>query len=198
MELRKSQTYVNLKKAFIAECCARTRYEFVEYGERFKGYEGLAKIVDELAYQEFNHARMLYTEIEKASNGVIDNEEVCVSLPFRQKWDMLENLKFSSEDEGDEAVFYEQASKTAEEEGFKDIAKLFSMIKTVELKHKKIFIYLYEKLKNGELYKSDTQKRWACPACGYEATGEEAFDVCPLCKAKMETVRINFPKELML
>ncbi len=198
MELRKSKTYVNLKKAFIAECSARTRYEFVEYGERFNGYEGLARIVDEIAYQEFNHARMLYTEIEKGASGTIDNEEVCVSLPFRQKWDMLENLKFSAEDEGDEAVFYEEASKTAREEGFEDIAKLFEMIKTVELKHKKIFIYLYEKLKNNELYKADSTKRWTCPACGYESTGEEAFDVCPLCKAKLETVRINFPKELML
>lgn len=198
MELRKSKTYENLKKAFIAECSARTRYEFVEYGERFKGYEGLAKIVDEIAYQEFNHARMLYTEIEKVADGTIDNEEVCVSLPFRQKWDMVENLRLSAEDEGDEAVFYEQASKTAQEEGFKDIANLFNMIRQVELKHKKIFNYLYEKLKDGELYKSDTTKRWTCPACGYEATGEEAFDVCPLCKAKLETVRINFPKELML
>lgn len=198
MELRNSKTYENLKKAFIAECSARTRYEFVEYGERFKGYEGLARVVDEIAYQEFNHARMLYTEIEKVADGTIDNEEVCVSLPFRQKWNMIENLKLSAEDEGDEAVFYEEASKTANEEGFKDIANLFSMIKQVELKHKKIFMYLYEKLKEGELYKSDTTKRWTCPACGYEATGEEAFDECPLCKAKLETVRINFPKELML
>ena len=177
MELRKSKTFENLKKAFIAECSARTRYEFVEYGERFKGYEGLAKIVDEIAYQEFNHARMLYTEIEKVAKGTIDNEEVCVSLPFRQQWN---------------------AAKTAKEEGFDDISNLFTMIKSVELKHKKIFMYLYEKLKNDELYKSDTPKRWACPACGYETTGEEAFDVCPLCKAKLETVRINFPKELML
>ncbi len=198
MELRKSKTFENLKKAFIAECSARTRYEFVEYGERFKGYEGLAKIVDEIAYQEFNHARMLYTEIEKVAKGTIDNEEVCVSLPFRQQWNMIENLKLSAEDEGDEAVFYENAAKTAKEEGFDDISNLFTMIKSVELKHKKIFMYLYEKLKNDELYKSDTPKRWACPACGYETTGEEAFDVCPLCKAKLETVRINFPKELML
>jgi rubrerythrin len=141
---------------------------------------------------------MLYTEIEKVADGTIDNEEVCVSLPFRQKWNMIENLKLSAEDEGDEAIFYEEASKTANEEGFKDIANLFNMIKQVELKHKKIFMYLYKKLKEGELYKSDTTKRWTCPACGYEATGEEAFDECPLCKAKLETVRINFPKELML
>ncbi len=198
MELNKSKTFENLKKAFIAECSARTRYEFVEYGERYNGYEGLATIIDKIAYQEFNHARMLYTKIESVAKGTIENEEVCVSLPFRQKWDLVENLRLTAEDEGDEAVFYQDAAKTAREEGFTDIANLFEMIKEVELKHKKILLYLYEKLKNNELYKSDTVKRWACPSCGYEATGEEAFDECPLCKAKLETLRINLPKELML
>lgn len=198
MELIKSKTFENLKKAFIAECCARTRYEFVEYGERFNGYEGLAKIIDEIAYQEFNHARMLYTQIQNAVKGTIDNEEVCVSLPFRQKWDILENLKLTAEDEGDEAVFYGEAAKTAKEEGFTDISNLFSMIKEVELKHKKILLYLYDKFKNKELYKSETNKRWTCPSCGYEFTGDEVPDKCPLCQAKAETFRINFPKELML
>ena len=97
-------------------------------------------------YQEFNHARMLYTEIEKVAKGTIDNEEVCVSLPFRQQWNMVENLKLSAEDEGDEAIFYENAAKTAKEEGFDDISNLFTMIKSVELKHKKIFMYLYEEI----------------------------------------------------
>ena len=62
----------------------------------------------------------------------------------------------NDEDEADEVVFYGNASKTAEEEGFTDIAKLFSMIKNVEEKHSKIFKYMYEKLKNGELYKAES------------------------------------------
>ncbi len=198
MELIKSKTFENLKKAFISECAARTRYEFVEYGQRYNGNEGIAKIIDEIAYQEFNHARMLYTNIVNATKGTIDNEEICVSLPFREKWDLVNNLKFAAEDEGDEAVFYAEASKTAKEEGFPDIANLFSMIREVELKHKKILIYLHDKLEKGDLYEADSVKRWTCPSCGYETTGEEAMDKCPLCQAKMETFRINFPKELML
>ena len=75
MELIKSKTFENLKKAFIAECCARTRYEFVEYGQRYNGNEGIATIIDKIAYQEFNHARMLYTKIQSATKGTIDNEE---------------------------------------------------------------------------------------------------------------------------
>ena len=198
MELRNSKTFENLKKAFIAECSARTRYEFVEYGQRAKGYESLAKITDEIAYQEFNHARMLYTHIEKVTEKTINNEEVCVSLPFRQRWNMEENLRLSASDEGDEAVFYLEAQKTAEEEGFLDIANLFKMIRQVELKHQKIFNYLYEKLKDGTLFKSQTSKRWTCPACGYESMDKEAFEICPLCLAKMETLEIPLPRELML
>ena len=109
MQLKESKTYQYLKKAYIAECSARTRYEFVEYGQRMAGYESLARITDRIAYQEFNHARMLYTKIEEANKEIIDNEEIKVSLPFRQKWDMLENLKLTAQDEEDEVKFYQKA-----------------------------------------------------------------------------------------
>jgi hypothetical protein len=33
MELRNSKTFVNLARAYAGECQARTRYEFIEYGE---------------------------------------------------------------------------------------------------------------------------------------------------------------------
>ena len=39
MQLKESKTYENLKKAYISECSARTRYEFVEYGQRAAGLE---------------------------------------------------------------------------------------------------------------------------------------------------------------
>ena len=196
MQLKESRTYQNLKKAYVAECSARTRYEFVEYGQRMAGYESLARITDRIAYQEFNHARMLYTKIEDANKEIIDNEEIKVSLPFRQKWDMLENLKLIAQDEEDEAKFYQKAEKTAREEGFNDIAALFSMIRKVELKHKKIFNYLYEKLKEKSLFVSDKEKEWICPACGNSVKATAAPEKCPLCLAKREIFTITLPKEL--
>ncbi len=196
MELIQSKTYENLKKAYIAECSARTRYEFVEYGQRMAGYEGLAKITDKIAYQEFNHARMLYTYIEDASKGTIDNLEIKVSLPFRQKWDLIENLKLTAEDEDDEAKFYQKAEKTAIKEGFSEIAALFNMIRKVEIKHKKIFNYLYEKMKNKKLFNSDKEKEWICPSCGHSIKATTAPEKCPLCMAKRETFLISLPKEL--
>lgn len=197
MELIKSKTYQNLKKAYIAECSARTRYEFVEYGQRMAGYEGLARITDKIAYQEFNHARMLYTHIESASKGIIDNEEIKVTLPFRQKWDMVENLKLTAMDEEDEAKFYLKASKTAKDEGFSEISALFDMIRVVELKHKKAFNYLYEKMRDKKLFNSDKETDWICSSCGHSIKATTCPEKCPLCFAKRETFIVNIPKNIL-
>ena len=198
MELIKSKTFENLKKAFIAECSARTRYEFVEYGQRYNGNEAIATIIDKIAYQEFNHARMLYTKIQSATKGTIDSEESVVTLPYRQKWDLLDNLLFTAEDEENEAVFYKKAAKTAKEEGFDDIAELFELIRKVELKHKKVLLYLHDKLKDQQVYKSNTSKTWVCPSCGNEMKGEKAPETCTLCHAKMTTFEINLPQNVVI
>ena len=198
MELKQSKTYEYLKRAFIAECAARTRYEFVEYGQRMAGYEGLATITDKIAYQEFNHARMLYTHIEDSDKKIIENEQIKVDLPFRQKWDLVENLKLTAQDEEEEAKFYQKAYKTATEEGFPEIASLFEMIRKVEIKHKKVFNYLYEKMKDKKLFNSDREKEWCCPSCGHTVKSEVAPEKCPLCMAKRETFSITLPKDLAL
>ena len=90
----------------------------------------------------------------------------------------------------------QKAEKTAREEGFNEIAGLFSMIRKVELKHKKIFNYLYEKLKDKKLFVSDKEKEWICPACGNSVKATVAPEKCPLCLAKREIFTITLPKEL--
>ena len=197
MNFLKTKTYENLKKAFVSECSARTRYEFVEYGQRMQGLEGLATITDKIAYQEFNHARMLYTMLcQKVKDNPMNNVDICFDIPFRQRWDILDNLQFTAKDEEEEAKFYQNASKVALEEGFKDVSELFENIRQVEIKHKKIFEFLYNGYKNGTLYKSDTKKSYVCPSCGYEMVGTEPEKVCPLCQAKMETFTVLLPKNL--
>lgn len=198
MELKSSKTFEYLKKAYIAECSARTRYEFVEYGQRFNGYESLARITDKIAYQEFNHARMLYTHIQSVSKQTIDNEKISTTLPFRQKWDMAENLILTAQDEEDEAKFYMRAYKMAKEEGFSEIAALFEMIRKVEIKHKKVLTYLYEKVKAKKLFNSDKEKEWICPSCGHTVKSTTAPEKCPLCLAKRETFEITLPPYLQL
>ncbi len=193
MKLVESKTFKNLARAFAAECQARTRYEFVEYGFRYNGYKAIASLIDKIAYQEFNHARMLYTKIQEADPKEVENIEICSGFPFKEKWELEENLKLLAEDEADEAKAYTEFIAVAEEEGFDDIAKLFKQIKTVELRHKEIFMEIYNQFKKKKLYKKSEKTVWVCPDCGYVGEGKEAWDKCPLCEAEQGVCYLNLP-----
>ena len=198
MKLKNSKTYINLATAFVAECSARTRYEFVEYGARYNGQNAIADIIDKIAYQEFNHARMLYTKLQSADSEQIDNINITTSLPFKEKWDLVKNIKLLAEDEKNEAKAYDKFIKTAEDEGFKDCATLFAQIKNVELRHEKIFNFIYKEISKGSLYKKQGNNIWVCSSCGHVIEGKEAPEECPLCKAKQGYYEITLPKNLTL
>jgi rubrerythrin len=190
MKLKDSETFKNLARAYSAECQARTRYEFIEYGARMNNYKNIADIIDEIAYQEFNHARMFYTFIQQGELKSVDNININAGFPFKEKWDLMENLKLASLDEEEDAKNYEQFAKIAREEGFDDIAILFETVIKVELYHKEIFAELYNQMKNETLYKKDHEVIWVCADCGYMAKGKEAWDECPLCKAKQGSIKL--------
>lgn len=196
MKLIESQTYQNLARAYASECSARTRYEFIEYGFRYNGYEAIATLIDKIAYQEFNHARVLYTLIQDAELKQIDNIDICAGLPFKEKWEMLDNLRLLAEDEEDEAKAYLEFSNTALEEGFKEIAMKFEMIREVELRHAKVFRELYNQMKDKTLYKKAKEVAWICPNCGYVSFDNEAWETCPLCEAKQGVCDLVLPDDL--
>ena len=196
MELAKSKTFNNLARAFAGECQARVRYEFIEYGARNAGYTALAEMIDKVVYNEFNHARMFYTFLQKASTKNIDNIEICAGYPFKEKWDLLDNLRLAAEDERLEAeAIYPEFAKTARQEGFNDIAKLFEDVIQVENCHKMLFTQLYEQMKNGTMYRRDEPVKWKCSSCGYEATAKQAWGKCPLCDAEQGAVMLKIEDE---
>ncbi len=191
MELIKSKTFSNLARAFAGECQARVRYEFLEYGARNEGYTALAERIDKVVYNEFNHARMFYTCIQQVKTKV-NNIEICGGFPFKERWNLIENLSLAAEDERIEAEeIYPEFADTARKEGFSDIAGLFDNIIQVETCHKKLFTELYDQMKNGTLYARKEPIKWKCSSCGYEATGTKAWEECPLCHAKQGAVMLN-------
>lgn len=196
MKLKDSKTYKNLARAYMGECAARTRYEFCEYGFRYNGYEAIATLIDKIAYQEFNHARVLYTHLQDAELQQIDNIDIAAGYPFKEKWDMLSNLKLLKEDELDEAKAYFEFEQVALEEGFADIAKTFKMIHDVEERHAKVFEELYKQMKDKTLYKKAKEVAWVCPNCGYVSFNKEAWETCPLCQAKQGVCDIQLPENL--
>ena len=198
MKLKGTQTEINLARAYASECQARTRYEFIEYGARFNGYKNIADVIDEIAFQEFNHSRMFYTFLQNGNkNETINNIDVVAGFPFREKWDLTENLKFAAEDEEKDAQAYVEFAKIAREEGFEEIAELFEMTKTVEDYHKQIFEELYEQMRDGTLYVKEKPVAWVCADCGYTAVSTEAWDECPLCKAKRESVKLILKSKML-
>lgn len=196
MKLKDSKTFVNLARAYMAECSARTRYEFCEYGFRYNGYEAIATLIDKIAYQEFNHARALYTKLQDGEMKLIDNIDVCAGFPFKEKWDLETNLSLLCQDELDEAHAYEEFETTAREEGFTEIADLFKMIRDVEVRHARVFEEVYNQFKNKSLYKKAKEVAWICPACGYVSFDKEAWETCPLCQAKQGYCDIQLPEDL--
>lgn len=196
MNLKESKTYNNLAKTYAGECQAYIRYKFIEYGARMQGYECLAEIIDTVVFNEFNHARMFYTFIQKADNKTIDNIDISSGYPFKEKWDLVENLKLAAEDESfEENRIYPEYAKVAREEGFEEIAKLFDDIIQVESCHRKLFTDLYTQMKNGTLYKKPKSVKWKCADCGYEATAKEPWKKCPICGAEQGKVMIKLLSE---
>lgn len=195
MKLEESKTFKNLAIAFATECQSRARYEYIEYGARYNGYKALAEIIDKVAYQEFTHSRMLYAAIQKSGLDSVDNINISGGFPFKEKWDVCENLLLASDDEQQDAKAYEEFIKVAEEEGFTEEAELFRMIHKVELHHSALFKNLHEQMKAKKLYKADKEVKWVCPDCGYVHMGLEAPEECPLCQAEQGAFEIHLPAE---
>ena len=192
MQLKDSQTYKNLARAYAGECMAKARYMFIEYGARKEGFKCLAELVDKVVYNEFNHARMFYSFIQTADKKPIEEIEIKADYPFKEKWNLLDNLRFAAEDEAREAEeIYPEFAKTARKEGFDDIAGLFENVVQVENCHKMLFTDLYTQMKDGTMYKKPAPVKWKCADCGYEATSAEAWQVCPLCQAKQGAVMLK-------
>lgn len=192
MKLLNSKTYYNLAKSYAGECQAHVRYKFIEYGARKEGYTALAEMIDKVVYNEFNHARMFYTYLQKASDKPIENIEICAGYPFKEKWDLAENLRFASEDERKEnEEIYAEFERVAREEGFLDIAELYKNIRQVENCHSMLFDDLYNQFTTGTLYKKAEPTKWKCGACGYEHVAKEAFKICPICEAKQGVVLLK-------
>lgn len=164
MELKGSKTEENLKKAFSGESEARNKYTYYASVAKKEGYEQIAAIFLETAENEKEHAKVHY----KFLNGIGDT---------------IANLKDAAAGENYEwTTMYDEMAKTADEEGFTEIAERFRKIGEVEKQHEARYKKLIENLTDGKVFKKDGVVIWKCRNCGYIHVGEEAPQVCPACK----------------
>jgi len=176
MKLKGSQTEKNLVAAFAGESQARMRYTYFVSQAKKEGYEQIAAIFAETAEQEKEHAKREFKFLEGG------DVEIIAAYPAGVIGNTYENLLAAAAGEDYEtSTMYPTFAKTAQKEGFKDIAGFFNRVTVAEGRHKQRYLALAENLKQGRVFKRSQRQRWVCRNCGYVHEGPEAPEKCPLC-----------------
>jgi rubrerythrin len=163
-----TKTEENLKAAFAGESQARNKYVYFAKVARKEGYHYIAKIFEETAKNEEQHAKDEF----KLLKGIGNTEQ---------------NLQAAMEGENYENTdMYPTFAKEAEEEGNEEAAKLFREIAEVEKRHEARYKKLLELVKNKTVFKREKPIKWKCSKCGYIHEGTEPPEVCPSCKHPKE------------
>jgi rubrerythrin len=163
-----SKTEDNIKAAFAGESQARNKYTYFAEKAREEGYHYIAKIFEETAWNEMNHAKDHF----KLLGGIGTTAE---------------NLEAAMSGEDYETVdMYPQFAEEAEAEGNTEAAILFKMIGKIEAHHRERYKKLLEMVKNGTVFKREEPIKWKCSVCGYTVEGTEPPPKCPACKNPRE------------
>ncbi len=164
----KMKTEENLKKAFAGESQARNKYDFFAKVARKEGYYYIAKIFEETALNEKQHAKDEF----KLLKGIGSTAE---------------NLKEAIKGETYETEeMYPEFARQAREEGEEEAAKLFEEIAKVEKKHAERYKKLLQLVEEGKAFKREQPIKWKCSKCGYIHEGTEPPEKCPSCKHPRE------------
>jgi rubrerythrin len=162
-ELKGSKTEANLSAAFAGESEARNKYTFFASKAKKDGYVQIAKIFEESAANEKEHAEIWY----KLLHEIGSTEE---------------NLRVAAEGEHYEwTEMYAGFAKTAREEGFDKIAYLFETVGKIEKEHEDRYLKLLANIKEGLVFSKDNDVVWICSNCGHVVIGPKAPELCPVC-----------------
>lgn len=186
-----TKTQVNLMKAFAGETQARTRYDYYASVANKEGYKQIEYIFSETASQEKEHAKRLFRMMDGPAEI-----EITAGFPAGPERDTLQNLLDAAAGEHHEhSSMYPEFAKTAEEEGFPEIAAVMRSIAVAEKFHEERYLGLAKNIREGKVFSKDTEITWRCRNCGYVQTSRNAPDKCPACdhpKAHFEMLGINW------
>ena len=158
-----TQTEKNLLAAFAGESEARNKYTFFASEARKEGYEQIAALFLKTAENEKEHAKLWFKELE----GIGDTAE---------------NLQAAAEGENYEWTdMYEDFAKTAEAEGFTELAHRFRLVAAIEKHHEERYRALLHNVEMAEVFAKSEVKVWECRNCGHIVIGTSAPEVCPTC-----------------
>ena len=174
--LKGTQTEKNLLIAFAGESQARNRYTYFASQAKKEGYEQIFFIFSDTADNEKEHAKRLFKFLE---GGEV---EISASFPAGVIGETKENLKAAAAGENYEhSTMYPDFARTADQEGFTQIAAAFRSIAVAERGHEKRYLTLMNNIVKGRVFKRERTVFWRCWNCGYIHEGDEAPVECPAC-----------------
>ena len=163
--LKGTKTAANLQAAFAGESQARNKYTYYAAAAKKEGLNQIAALFEETANNEKEHAKiwfkLLHDGMPKTAENLLDAAEG-------------ENYEWTD--------MYAGFAKEAREEGFDEIADLFSMVAAIEKEHEERYRTLLLNVKNEMVFSKDGDAIWQCSNCGHIVIGQKAPDVCPVCK----------------
>ncbi|MEE1081248.1 MAG: rubrerythrin family protein [Bacteroidales bacterium] len=158
-----TQTEKNLEAAFAGESQARNKYTYFASRAKKDGFEQIAAIFQQTADNEKEHAKLWFKELEGIGTTA-------------------ENLVAAAEGENYEWTdMYAGFAKTAEEEGFTELAAKFRLVAAIEKRHEERYRALLRNVEAQEVFKKSEVKVWECRNCGHIVVGTEAPAICPTC-----------------
>ena len=160
-----TQTEKNLEAAFAGESQARNKYTYYASKAKKDGFEQIAALFLKTADNEKEHAKMWFKELH---DGAVP--------------DTATNLKDAADGENYEWTdMYAGFAKTAEEEGFKELAVTFRLVADIEKHHEERYRALLKNVEAQEVFQKSEVKVWECRNCGHIVVGTKAPQICPAC-----------------
>ncbi len=158
-----TKTEKNLEAAFSGESEARNKYTYFASVAKKQGYEQIAALFLKTAENEREHAKLWFKEL----NGLGDTAENLLSAADGENYEWTD--------------MYDEFAKTAEEEGFNELAAKFRLVAEVEKHHEERYRALLRNVETMEVFKKSDVKVWECRNCGHIMVGLAAPGVCPVC-----------------
>ena len=168
-----TQTEQNLKTAFSGESEARNKYTYFASKAKKDGFEQIAALFLKTADNEKEHAKMWFKEL----GGIGTTAENLESAAAGENYEWTD--------------MYAGFAKTAEEEGFPELAAKFRGVAAIEKHHEERYRALLHNVEMQEVFAKSEVKVWECRNCGHIVVGEKAPEVCPVCAHPQAYFEIN-------
>ena len=158
-----TQTEKNLEAAFAGESQARNKYTYFASQAKKEGYEQIAALFLKTADNEKEHAKLWFKEL----NGIGTTAENLAAAAAGENFEWTD--------------MYDGFAKTADEEGFHELAAKFRGVAAIEKAHEERYRALLKNVEMQEVFAKSEVKVWECRNCGHIVVGTKAPEICPVC-----------------